>query len=93
MNPITEKFQRFIAEPRVRRNPAPRAIEDDVTTFLRELNRKGELRAWDEADWIQFGRGLGLTNEEISELVEQAAGWVEDTTEHGKLPPEPAAWT
>lgn len=89
MNPIERDFQDFLARPR--RNPAP-AGEDDFTAFLRAESRAGRLREWSEGQWIEFGKRYGLSGEDVTRLIEAAAGWVEDTTLGGTVPPEASAW-
>lgn len=91
MNPITALFKEFERSSE-RRNPSPRTKEDDISRFLRFLSATDELETWSEAEWIDFGQREGMDDQEIVELVEQAAGWVEDTSgERGE--PETAAWT
>ena len=73
---------------RPRANPQ----EDDLTGFLRLLSKEHELTGWSEGDWVDAGRSVGLTDDEITAWMEAAAGWVADTedTPEGM---EPAAWT
>lgn len=52
--------------------------EDKYSRFLRELSATGELQTFSEADWNALGEREGLTNEELAELVEQAASWLTD---------------
>jgi hypothetical protein len=90
MNPLISQFEKFLDSPR-RNSGGPRG-EDEYSSFLRELSATGRLKAYSEAEWIQMGKEFGLTDDQIAQLVEQAAGWIEDTTEGGTKPPEPAAW-
>ena len=90
MNPLIAKMDKFLEAPR-RNAPGPRG-EDEFSAFLRELSRTGQLKSYSESQWIQYGRRFGLDDEKIAQLVEQAASWVQDTTDGGKRPPEPAAW-
>jgi hypothetical protein len=70
-----------------RRNP-PTA---ELSSFLRDLSAAHELDGWTEADWVDAGRSVGLSDDEITEWMEEAAGWVADTTDHPDGM-EPAAW-
>jgi hypothetical protein len=73
MSELVREFEKFRAEPLP--NPGPRG-EDEVTTFLRQLDAQRKLRAFSEGEWEALGSHLGLNQEEISELIEQAAGMV-----------------
>lgn len=94
MNPITKLFDKFERRGALKNPPPPGPRgEDDLSAFLRDLDAAMELKAWPESDWIEFGRGQGMSDMEIVEFIEQAAGWVEDTTDGGRRAPERAAWT
>ncbi len=91
MNQIAALFKRFEKRP-ARRNPPSPAGEDDLSEFLRDLDATMELKTWPESTWIEFGKAQGMSDLEIVDFIEQAAGWVEDTTDGGKKAPEKAAW-
>lgn len=86
MNVLEEKFDAFLKR---HPNPVGAKKEDELSAFLRELDKKGELKTFSEADWIETGRSFGLNDHEIAEWIEQAAGWL------GKEPRgmQPAGWT
>lgn len=93
MNPITSLFNKFergqLRAPRT--NPSFET-EDDISLFLRALSASGNLKDFSEGHWIDFGRHEGMSDLEIVDLIEQAAGWVQDTTDGGRHAPERAAW-
>jgi hypothetical protein len=91
MNPITKLFEKF--NRGTLRNPAGTGTEDDLSEFLRQLSATMDLRDWPESTWIEFGKSEGLSDREIVDYIEQAAGWVDDTTDGGRHAPEHAAWT
>lgn len=61
-------------------NP-PEEKEDPAISFLRALSESGKLGGWTEWDWIEAGRSVGMTDEEIGHWMEAAASWIEDTTD------------
>jgi hypothetical protein len=73
-------------------NPPGRDGEDDLSEFLRRLDATMELKDWPEGTWIRFGQAQDMSDREIADFIEQAAGWVEDTTDGGRKAPERAAW-
>lgn len=74
------------------KNPPGPAGEDDLSEFLRDLSATMDLKNWPEGTWIRFGRDEGMDEREIVDFIEQAAGWVEDTTDGGRKAPERSAW-
>lgn len=86
MSELLREFERFESS---KENPVE-GEEDEFTAFLRKLDAEGKLRTFSEEDWYTLGSAHGLDDEEISELVEQAAGWL--GKEKGILESEPADW-
>jgi len=72
-----------------RTNPPPKEEMDD---FLQQLSENGQLFNYSEQDWVEAGKSVGLSDNEISNWIETAASWIDDTTEEGKYDPEPSAW-
>jgi len=90
MNPLVSKFEKFNRGLSVKNPPSMRG-EDDITSFLRVLDASGEIGKFSEGDWIEFGKREGMSDLEIVELIEQAAGWVPNTDTGRRI--EAAAWT
>jgi hypothetical protein len=89
MSELLKEFEQFAMS---RQNPAV-AGEDLLTRFLAELSGKyGGVPTFSESDWVALGRENDLSDEQIAALVEQAASWVEDTTDKYEEI-EPAEWT
>jgi hypothetical protein len=72
----------------VRTNPP----EAELYVFLKYLSEKRKLVDYSEQDWVDAGRAYGMTDDEISNWVETAASWIDDTTENGKYEPEKSSW-
>lgn len=72
-----------------RENPPSK---EELSDFLQQLSENGQLFDYSEQDWVEAGKSAGLTDNEISNWIETAASWIDDTTEEGKYEPESAAW-
>lgn len=90
-DPISVLFDKF-NRGKALRNPPALAGEDDISSFLRAMAASGEIGSFSEGDWIAFGKREEMSDMEIVELIEQAAGWVPDTSGE-RHAPEKAAWT
>lgn len=66
--------------------------KEEMYDFLQQLSENGQLFNYSEQDWIEAGKSVGLTDDDISNWIETAASWIDDTTEEGKYDPEQAAW-
>ena len=82
---LVVEFDRFARHYRASNPPT----EEPFTAFLREMSAKGKLDEASEEEWIELGRKNGLEDDEIAELVEQAASWLDKSS--SSL--QPAAWT
>lgn len=91
MNRIELLFKKFEGEGALE-NPAGPQGEDDLSAFLRAMSASGDLGSFTEAEWAEFGKSQNLSDDQIAELIEQAAGWVSDTTKGGLKKPESAEW-
>jgi hypothetical protein len=85
-NALKSELDRFMRGARV--NPP----EVKLYEFLQELSAEGKLFNYSEQDWVEAGRSYGMTDDEISNWIETAASWIDDSTEEGKYEPEDAAW-
>lgn len=83
-NPLLQAWNKF---ERTLPNPAPKG-EDELTRFLWDLSKRGEIGKFEEADWIDMGKKLGLTPEETNELIRQSASFLGE----GPRGRRPAAW-
>jgi hypothetical protein len=86
MNHLQAELDRFLRG--ARSNPP----EAKMYEFLEVLAEKGKLFEYTEQDWIEAGRSQGMTDDEISNWIETAASWLDDTTDDGVFEPELAAW-
>lgn len=86
MNELKAKLDRFLRTARA--NPPTAAAYE----FLEVLSSEGQLFNYSEQDWIEAGRSIGMTDDEISDWIETAASWVDDTTDEGTYDPEESAW-
>jgi hypothetical protein len=74
MNELMTEFRKFQAsEPQ--NNPDMGG--DEITQFLRRLSAEGKLKTYTEEEWTELGKNQGLDEGQIAELIEQAAGWLE----------------
>lgn len=89
---LTKKLKDFLDGRTPLANPGGSRKEDALSAFLRTLAAKRELTGLTEADWIEAGRSQGLDDAEIAQWIEEAAGWVADTSNKGPGP-DAAAWT
>lgn len=89
---LTTKLDDFLARRGPRSNPPASSREDALSAFLRHLAARRELTGLTEDDWVEAGRSQGLDDDEIAQWIEEAAGWVADTSR--EVPgPEAASWT
>ena len=88
-----EKFDEILDEiGEVRSNPSNEENVEDASAFLEFLEINGKLKTYTPADWKEVGLSFGLTNEELHSWMENAAGWIVDTTNAiGDV--EPAGWS
>lgn len=64
---------------------------DDMTAFLQELDAQGRLKPYSEEEWKELGKAKGLSDDQVAELIEQAATWIPKEPE-GILEQEPSDW-
>ena len=86
-NELKILLDRFLSGGRA--NPPSK---EEMYDFLQQLSENGQLFDYSEQDWIEAGKSVGLTDNDISNWIETAASWVDDTTEEGKYEPSAAAW-
>lgn len=84
---LTEMLRDYLGS-----HPRSNPPGSELTGFLQTLSRDHELAGWTEGDWVDAGRSINLSDDEITEWVEAAAGWVADTSDDPEGI-EPAAWT
>lgn len=60
--------------------------------FLEALSEEGKLLDYSEQDWIEAGRSIGMSDDQVAAWMETAASWIDDTTEDGEYEPEPSFW-
>lgn len=90
---ILDDAERWLAHRGHRHNPPPDG-EDEITRFLREMDKAGRLHTFSEPDFFEVGKLFGLDDDQVAAAIEQAASWIENTEEiedDGLL--EPAEWT
>lgn len=87
MASLKQEAERFLQR---RMNPVTPVKE--ASEFLRQLDKSGELKTRSESEWVDVGRTVfDLTDEEITPWMNNAAGWIVDTSnDPGGI--EPAAW-
>lgn len=85
-NELQKRLDRFLRS--AHSNPP----EAKAFQFLEVLSEEGQLFDYSEQDWIEAGRSLGMTDDQISDWIETAASWLDDTTEDGEYEPEPSFW-
>lgn len=87
MSPLQDELNHFLRG--VRTNPPEVAAYE----FLEHLSEEGKLFNYSEQDWIEAGKSLGMDDDKISNWIETAASWIQDTTDEGHEAPEPAFWS
>lgn len=89
-DPISALFSKW-SRGKALQNPPGLAGEDDISEFLRAMAASGEIGSFSEGDWIAFGQRESMSDLEIVELIEQAAGWIPNTSGERRAP-ETASW-
>jgi len=87
MNELKAELDRFL------RGASTNPPEAKAYEFLEVLSSDGKLFNYSEQDWIEAGRSIGMTDDQIARWVETAASWLDDTTEEGEYEPEKAFWS
>ena len=92
-NELKRELDAFMVRSGERRGGVyPNPPVEKLYQFLEVLSEKGKLLDYSEQDWVEAGRSYGLNDDEISNWIETAASWVDDTTQDGEFDPEPSFW-
>lgn len=92
-NTLKRELDTFMVKRGERRGGVyPNPPMEKLYEFLEVISKEGKLLDYSEQDWVEAGRSYGLTDDDISNWIETAASWIDDTTDEGKFDPEPAFW-